>query len=236
MNELLIVEDDKDLREGLAFALEMDGYVTAEAASKREALSRLREKRWDLVLLDCNLPDGNGFDLLQEWRSFCDTPVFMLTARNTEMDEVKALSLGVADYMSKPFSLAVLKARIRRILQTVQPSAMVTSGEITIDKNAAQVYRGGEMVDLSRIEYRLLCYLMEKPGQILTKAQILAHVWDVQGKFVDENTLSVTIRRLRAKIERDPKQPQLIRTVHGIGYTWKETPVMEERGKGEGAS
>lgn len=221
MSKILIIEDDSDLREGLAFALELEGYETAQARTLRDARALLEETPWDLLLLDCNLPDGSGFDLVAELHGVCATPVFMLTARNTEMDEVKALELGVADYMSKPFSLAVLRARIRRILQAQTPSAMVTSGGITIDRKAAQVFRGEKKIDLSKIEYQLLCYLVENREQVLTKEQILARVWDAQGKFVDENTLSVTIRRLRAKIERDPKHPELIRTVHGIGYVWK---------------
>lgn len=221
MSKILIIEDDSDLREGLVFALELEGYETAQARTLRDARALLEETPWDLLLLDCNLPDGSGFDLVAELHGVCATPVFMLTARNTEMDEVKALELGVADYMSKPFSLAVLKARIRRILQAQTPSAMVTSGGITIDRKAAQVFRGEKKIDLSKIEYQLLCYLVEHREQVLTKEQILARVWDAQGKFVDENTLSVTIRRLRAKIERDPKHPELIRTVHGIGYVWK---------------
>lgn len=221
MSKILIIEDDSDLREGLAFALELEGYETAQARTLRDARALLEETSWDLLLLDCNLPDGSGFDLVAELHGVCATPVFMLTARNTEMDEVKALELGVADYMSKPFSLAVLRARIRRILQAQTPSAMVTSGGITIDRKAAQVFRGEKKIDLSKIEYQLLCYLVENREQVLTKEQILARVWDAQGKFVDENTLSVTIRRLRAKIERDPKHPELIRTVHGIGYVWK---------------
>lgn len=221
MSKILIIEDDSDLREGLAFALELEGYETAQARTLRDARALLEETPWDLLLLDCNLPDGSGFDLVAELHGVCATPVFMLTARNTEMDEVKALELGVADYMSKPFSLAVLRARIRRILQAQTPSAMVTSGGITIDRKAAQVFRGEKKIDLSKIEYQLLCYLVENREQVLTKEQILARVWDAQGKFVDENTLSVTIRRLRAKIERDPKHPELICTVHGIGYVWK---------------
>lgn len=221
MSKILIIEDDSDLREGLAFALELEGYETAQVRTLRDARALLEETPWDLLLLDCNLPDGSGFDLVAELHGVCATPVFMLTARNTEMDEVKALELGVADYMSKPFSLAVLRARIRRILQAQTPSATVTSGGITIDWKAAQVFRGEKKIDLSKIEYQLLCYLVENREQVLTKEQILTHVWDAQGKFVDENTLSVTIRRLRAKIERDPKHPQLIRTVHGIGYIWK---------------
>lgn len=221
MSKILIIEDDSDLREGLAFALELEGYETAQARTLRDARALLEETPWDLLLLDCNLPDGSGFNLVAELHGVCATPVFMLTARNTEMDEVKALELGVVDYMSKPFSLAVLRARIRRILQAQTPSAMVTSGGITIDRKAAQVFRGEKKIDLSKIEYQLLCYLVENREQVLTKEQILARVWDAQGKFVDENTLSVTIRRLRAKIERDPKHPELIRTVHGIGYVWK---------------
>lgn len=221
MSKILIIEDDSDLREGLAFALELEGYETAQVRTLRDARALLEETPWDLLLLDCNLPDGSGFDLVAELHGVCATPVFMLTARNTEMDEVKALELGVVDYMSKPFSLAVLRARIRRILQAQTPSAMVTRGGITIDRKAAQVFRGEKKIDLSKIEYQLLCYLVENREQVLTKEQILARVWDAQGKFVDENTLSVTIRRLRAKIERDPKHPQLIRTVHGIGYVWK---------------
>lgn len=221
MSKILIIEDDSDLREGLVFALELEGYEMAQARTLRDARALLEETSWDLLLLDCNLPDGSGFDLVAELHGVCATPVFMLTARNTEMDEVRSLELGVADYMSKPFSLAVLKARIRRILQAQTPSATVTSGGITIDRKAAQVFLGEEKIDLSKIEYQLLCYLVDNREQVLTKEQILAHVWDAQGKFVDENTLSVTIRRLRAKIERDPKHPQLIRTVHGIGYIWK---------------
>lgn len=222
MARLLIIEDDLDLREGLGFALEMEGYALESAATVREGLACLYESSWDLIILDCNLPDGDGYELLETVRGFCDTPVFMLTARNTEMDEVKALALGVADYMSKPFSLAVLKARVRRILQAARPHTRMHSAGITIDRDACTVIHDGEMVSLSKVEFQLLCYLVENRGQVLTKSQILSHVWDAQGRFVDENTLSVTIRRLRAKIEREPKHPVHIRTVHGVGYVWKE--------------
>ena len=227
MEQLLIVEDDIGLNQGLCKALKADDRQIISCHDLKAAREQLLCGSVSLVLLDINLPDGSGFDLVAELHGVCATPVFMLTARNTEMDEVKALELGVADYMSKPFSLAVLKARIRRILQAQTPSATVTSGGITIDRKAAQVFRGEKKIDLSKIEYQLLCYLVENREQVLTKEQILAHVWDAQGKFVDENTLSVTIRRLRAKIERDPKHPALIRTVHGIGYIWKS-----EEGRG----
>ncbi|MFQ6806355.1 MAG: response regulator transcription factor [Lachnospiraceae bacterium] len=222
MRKILIIEDDEDLREGLAFSLQMDGYEIRCAGTKREGLERIRGESFDLVLLDCNLPDGSGFDLCTQIGAGETIPVFMLTARNTEMDEVKALELGVADFMSKPFSLAVLKARIRKILNSSAPDMRLVSGGITVDRDGRWVYRKDEEVMLSRVEYQLLLYLMENRNRVLSKEQILEHVWDSQGKFVDENTLSVNIRRLRAKIEEDPGHPARIRTVHGIGYVWKE--------------
>lgn len=225
MSRILIIEDDDDLREGLIFAFEMEGYDVQNASSKSEGSRLFRQGGWHLVLLDCNLPDGNGFDFLQEMRAFSDVPIFMLTARNTEIDEVKALELGVADFMSKPFSLAVLKARVRKILAQMKDNECIVSGGITINKTSCTVMKGDDPVPLSKVEYQLLLYLVENREQVLTKEQILSHVWDAQGKFVDENTLSVTIRRLRTKIENDAKQPKRIRTVHGIGYVWKEGSV-----------
>ena len=222
MRKILIIEDDEDLREGLAFSLQMAGYEIRCAGTKREGLERIRGESFDLVLLDCNLPDGSGYDLCTQIGAGETIPVFMLTARNTEMDEVKALELGVADFMSKPFSLAVLKARIRKILNSSAPDMRLVSGGITVDRDGCRVYRKDEEVMLSRVEYQLLLYLMENRNRVLSKEQILEHVWGSQGKFVDENTLSVNIRRLRAKIEEDPGHPARIRTVHGIGYVWKE--------------
>ena len=222
MERILLVEDDAALARGIALALDAHERTVTAAQTAAEARRAVAAERFDLVLLDINLPDASGLELLCDWRANGDqTPVILLTANDMEMDEVVGLEAGANDYITKPFSLAVLRARIRRILQAQTPSAMVTSGGITIDRKAAQVFRGEKKIDLSKIEYQLLCYLVENREQVLTKEQILARVWDAQGKFVDENTLSVTIRRLRAKIERDPKHPELIRTVHGIGYVWK---------------
>lgn len=222
MSRILIIEDDMDLREGLAYFLEKDGYEVLTAGTKRAGMEIIRKALCDLILLDCNLPDGSGFDLCTEAKEYGDAPILMLTARDTEMDEVKALEMGVADYMSKPFSIAVLKARIRKILQGRKPENRLVSGGITLEKDACKVYKNGEEIRCSKVEYQLLMYFMENRGRVLSKEQILAHVWDSQGKFVDENTLSVNIRRLRGKIEDDPKHPALIRTVHGIGYVWRK--------------
>lgn len=222
MSRILIIEDDMDLREGLAYFLEKDGYEVLTAGTKRAGMEIIRKALCDLILLDCNLPDGSGFDLCTEAKEYGDVPILMLTARDTEMDEVKALEMGVADYMSKPFSIAVLKARIKKILQGRKPENRLVSGGITLEKDACKVYKSGEEIRCSKVEYQLLMYFMENRGRVLSKEQILAHVWDSQGKFVDENTLSVNIRRLRGKIEDDPKHPALIRTVHGIGYVWRK--------------
>ncbi len=222
MSRILIIEDDMDLREGLAYFLEKDGYEVLTAGTKRAGMEIIRKALGDLILLDCNLPDGSGFDLCTEAKEYGDAPILMLTARDTEMDEVKALEMGVADYMSKPFSIAVLKARIRKILQGRKPENRLVSGGITLEKDACKVYKNGEEIRCSKVEYQLLMYFMENRGRVLSKEQILAHVWDSQGKFVDENTLSVNIRRLRGKIEDDPKHTALIRTVHGIGYVWRK--------------
>ena len=222
MSRILIIEDDMDLREGLAYFLEKDGYEVLTAGTKRAGMEIIRKALCDLILLDCNLPDGSGFDLCTEAKECGDAPILMLTARDTEMDEVKALEMGVADYMSKPFSIAVLKARTKKILQGRKPENRLVSGGITLEKDACKVYKNGEEIRCSKVEYQLLMYFMENRGRVLSKEQILAHVWDSQGKFVDENTLSVNIRRLRGKIEDDPKHPALIRTVHGIGYVWRK--------------
>lgn len=149
-------------------------------------------------------------------------PVLMLTARSGEIDELQALELGVEDFMRKPFSLAVLKARARRILRRRETPSLLSSGDITVDMRSKEVRKGGELLSLSALETRLLILLMEHSGQILSREQILESVWDRQEKYVDENTLAVTVRRLRLKIEEHPSSPQRIRTIHGMGYIWKE--------------
>ncbi len=220
--KLLIVEDDTDLREGLSFSFSGDGYEVTETGTKREGLREIEKGFYDIVLLDCNLPDGTGFELCREARICSDVPILMLTARDTEMDEIKALELGVNDYVSKPFSLGVLKARIKRILKEKSGTLKVTSGVLTIDTAACKVYKRGEEIQLSRLEYRLLLYLIENKNHILSKEQILEKIWDSDGRYVDNNTVSVNISRLRTRIEDDASNPVWIKTVHGIGYIWKE--------------
>ena len=220
--KLLIIEDDTDLREGLSFSFSGDGYDITEVGSKREGLREIEKGLYDIILLDCNLPDGSGFELCKEVRSYSNVPIIMLTARDTELDEIQALELGVNDYLSKPFSLGVLKARMKRILQEKVETAKIVTGSLSIDQSSCKVWKRGEEIPLSKLEYRLLLYLIENKNHILSKDQILEKIWDSNGKYVDNNTLSVNISRLRTKIEDDASNPVHIKTVHGIGYIWKE--------------
>ncbi|WP_373217307.1 response regulator transcription factor [Ruminococcus sp. 5_1_39BFAA] len=222
MSRILIIEDDIDLQEGLCFSLQTEGHQVMAAATVEEGLGIFHKQGCDMILLDCNLPDGNGFDLCSAIKREQDVPILMLTARDTEMDEVKALELGMDDFMSKPFSLAVLKARIKKLLRKDIPKMQMVSGDIMIDKNSCKVYKGGEEINCSKIEYQMLTYFMENEGIVLSKEQILHYVWDSQGNYVDENAVPVNIRRLRTKIEDDPKNPKHLVNVYGIGYIWKK--------------
>ena len=216
-----IIEDDSALREGLALAFELEGYETAAAGTMAEGWRLLEAGGLALLILDCNLPDGSGFDLVRQLRASSRLPVLMLTARDSEMDEVKGLELGVDDFMRKPFSLAVLQARVRKILRRQEEPALLSSGDITVDLGKGEVRKQGELLALSGTEQRLLLCFLEHPGQLLTKEQLLERIWDCEGSYVDENTLAVAIRRLRVKIEEDPGEPRRIRTVHGQGYLWQ---------------
>ena len=222
MVRILMIEDDLDLMEGVVFFLESEGYKMDRAVSKREGKEKLYSENYTLIIMDCNLPDGNGFELCREVREYSQIPILMLTARDTEMDEIKALEIGVDDFMTKPFSLSVLKARIKNLCRRREQISILNSNGITIDKGKGKVFKEREEILLSTVEYKLLVYFVENREQILSKEQILNWIWDQDGKYVDDNIVSVNIRRLRMKIEIDPSDPQLIKTVHGIGYIWRE--------------
>lgn len=211
------------MQEGLAFSLQAEGYRVQTASGLAQGWSVIESQKIDLVVLDCNLPDGSGYQLCTRVKdAYPALPILMLTARDTEMDEVKALELGVDEYMRKPFSLAVLKLRIKKLLTAHVAPTVLQSNGIRIDVTSGKVYKGAEEIACSRIEYQLLCLLVENKNMILSKAKILDRIWDSQGKFVDDNTVSVNIKRLRDKIEDNPKEPQWIHTVRGLGYTWRE--------------
>lgn len=225
MTTILIVEDDRLLNEGLKFMLAKENYNIIQAYSFQEAASRIQDQTIGLVLLDINLPDGSGLALCQEIRRTSSIPVIFLTANDTEQDMVTGFGLGADDYIAKPFSMVVLLQRVKAVLRrtgTDGSSELFQYKDITINSAKMKVYKYGQEIKLTTNEYRLLAILTENRGQVLTRRLMLEKLWDIEGNFVDENTLSVNIRRLRAKIEDDPKECQYIKTVFGIGYTWGE--------------
>lgn len=254
--KILIVEDDRGLAEGIAFAMGRDGYEVSHAGTLAAARRLLELEKPDAILLDLNLPDGDGITFCREIRETSQLPILMLTARDMETDEVQGLLSGADDYLTKPFSLAVLKARLDTVMRRSERLKMedtkadepcrenragsdtaadrmngqragscsadgdreLVCKEIRLLPGRMKVYCGDREIECSATEFRLLYYLMENRGQVLLKEQILGHVWDNTGNFVDENTLQVTIGRLRRKLEKDPANPVYIRTVRGMGY------------------
>lgn len=222
--KVLIIEDDKGLRTGIAFALAQDGAETVCASGAEEGFRLLCEEEPEAVLLDLNLPDGDGNELCRRIRKRSQVPVLMLTARDMETDELMGLSSGADDYMTKPFSIAVLKVRLRKLIQRAartEEAEILQSGDIRLNPAQVKVYKDGGELEVSVTEYRLLKFFMEHAGHVLTQSQILEAVWDSGGRFVSANTLQVNIRRLRRKLGDDPADPRYIRTVHGIGYLWE---------------
>ena len=222
MQRLLIVEDDENLSRGIAFAFEKDGYSVITANTLKAGQICFERQSIDIVILDLGLPDGNGMELCRSIREKSNIPIIMLTACDLETDEVTGLMAGADDYITKPFSLSVLRARVEAVLRrlAVNDNHVVQSGGCRLDTAQCKLYRGDEEIVISATEFRLLHYFMSNAGQVLSKEQILAATWDNQGSFVDENTLQVNISRLRAKIGDDPKNPKILKTIHGMGYVW----------------
>lgn len=223
---IFLIEDDEALAEGISFMLEKEGYETERFSACSDSRRALEQTQPDLILLDWNLPDGDGLMLCREISEKWKIPILMSTARDMEIDQVMCLESGADDYIAKPFSLAVLKARIVALLRRQggqsEKAGQLISGQIRVDNKEMRAWKEDEELDLSLTEYRILKYFLENKNQVLLKEQILSHVWDNGGKFVEENTLMVNIRRLRTKVEKDASHPEYIKTVHGMGYLWEE--------------
>lgn len=223
---IFLIEDDEALAEGISFMLEKEGYETERFSACSDSRRTLEQTQPDLILLDWNLPDGDGLMLCREISEKWKIPILMITARDMEIDQVMCLESGADDYIAKPFSLAVLKARIVALLRRQggqsEKAGQLISGQIRVDNKEMRAWKEDEELDLSLTEYRILKYFLENKNQVLLKEQILSHVWDNGGKFVEENTLMVNIRRLRTKVEKDASHPEYIKTVHGMGYLWEE--------------
>ncbi|MBM6684468.1 response regulator transcription factor [Faecalicatena contorta] len=228
MDRLFLLEDDRSLIDGLRYSLEKNGFRLTVARTVGEAMERLeRTEDYDLLLLDVSLPDGTGFDVCRQVRAQdADIPIIFLTAADEETNVIRGLDGGGDDYITKPFRLGELCSRIRaQLRRSGRPQERerkeLRSGGLFIDLLAGRAYMEDRMLELTAAEYRLLCLLVENEGRVLTRNRILDALWDGNGSFVDDNTLSVYVRRLREKLEEDPSAPAHLLTVRGRGYEWK---------------
>ena len=217
---ILFVEDDTMIASGLVYALQSDGYTVTHCADVSDTLRILNTEHFDLALLDLSLPDGDGFSVFERIRSVSDMPVIFLTAADDEANTVRALEMGADDYIAKPFRVRELMARIKTVLRRLGTPATtsIDIGSLRIDTAKAKVTKGMEEIPLTALEYRLLLTFANNKGQVLTRGQILESLWDVAGNFVNDNTLTVYIKRLREKLEDDPQNPKIFLTVRGLGY------------------
>lgn len=223
MQRILVVEDDEVLNEGIVYKLKKEGYETISAYSLAEMKGML-EKQPDLVILDVNLPDGDSREFLGQLRVQNPVPVIFLTARNTEQDMIAGFDAGGDDYVTKPFSMAVLLRRVQALLKRNQEGSRkyYYSGSLSYDFENRMLAISGEDIPLTPTEGRLMDVFLNNRNMVLTREVLLARVWDVDENFVDEKTLNVNIQRLRKKIEREPENPKWIQTVFGIGYKWSD--------------
>lgn len=219
--EVFILEDDAAIGMGLSYALENEGYQTTIATTVGEALKLVNEKAFSLYILDLTLPDGSGYDVCKAIRQKTDAPVLFLTAYDDEVNVVMGLELGADDYISKPFRIKELLARIKSVMRRCKidsPDGSVHIKNLEIRTGEAKVFKDGKEIILTAMEYRLLLILLNNRGHILSRTALLENIWDVAGDFVNDNTLTVYIKRLRDKIEDEPENPSIIRTVRGMGY------------------
>lgn len=237
MNKLLLLEDDESLIDGLSYSLSKNEFTVEVVRTLKEAFNRLTEiESYDLLLLDVTLPDGTGFSFCEKVRErSLHIPIIFLTASDEEVNIIRGLDCGGDDYITKPFRVGELCSRIRALLRrsalTGQTpaqassqirSSSITCGELTIDFRNGDAFLCGKSLELTNAEYRLLCLFVRNANRTVTRNMILEELWDSAGNFVDDNTLSVYVRRLREKIETDPSHPEHLLTVRGFGYQWKE--------------
>lgn len=227
MKRLFLLEDDLSLLNGLSFALKKQGYEVEAARTTREADALWVNGKYDLAILDVSLPDGSGFDFCRKIRQTSKVPVMFLTAADEETDMIMGLDLGGDDYITKPFKLVVFLSRLNALLRRSEnfntAVTALNSHDITIELLKGEAYKQGKPLELTASEYKLLCLFMENPDRILSAEQILGKLWDCNENYIDNNSLTVYIRRLRTKIEDDPGKPRRIVTVRGMGYKWSTT-------------
>ena len=218
---IFLLEDDEAIGIGLKYSLENEGYTITLTRSFAEAESIIEKQTFALYILDINLPDGSGYDICRKVKEKGDFPVIFLTAYDDEVNVVMGLDIGADDYITKPFRVRELVARIKSVMRRCgkdKAEPTVKLGNVSVNLNEARVTKDNEDVILTAMEYRLLLTFINNRGKVLSRNKLLEEIWDVDGDFVNDNTLTVYIKRLRDKIERDPACPAIIKTVRGLGY------------------
>lgn len=222
MIRILIIEDDRHIAEGLQYLLENEGFYVETAYTEEKGREAVENGDFHLLLLDVTLPDGNGFDFFRWMQTKKEIPVIFLTALDEEKDIVKGFDLGADEYITKPFRPRELISRIRNVIRHagIEPEERkeLIIGNVRINREQGVVYKDNKKIELTALEYKVLLLFFENKGRILTRTQILANIWDESENFVNDNTLTVCIKRLREKIEDKPNEPKIIKTVRGMGY------------------
>lgn len=219
--DMFLLEDDEAIGIGLTYSLENEGYNVTLAKSVKEAEKIIDEKEFSLYILDLTLPDGSGYDVCKRIKAKGDLPVIFLTAYDDEVNVIMGFELGADDYISKPFRVKELMLRIKSVMRRYSnetSDGIIKINNLKINTNEAKVYKNNEEIILTAMEYRLLLILLSNRGKVLSRTALLENIWDVAGDFVEDNTLTVYIKRLRDKIEEDPAKPEFIKTVRGLGY------------------
>lgn len=224
MNKILLLEDDLSLVSGLSFTFKKQGFALDIARTVMEANKFWADGKYDLLVLDVSLPDGSGFDFCTKVRQTSKVPIIFLTASDEEMNIIMGLDIGGDDYITKPFKLGVLISRVNALLRRSKDfgatDTELQSNGIKVLLLQGQVYKDGKLLDLTAVEYKLLCFFMRNPNVVLSKNQILEKLWDCEENYIDSNALTVYIRRLRMKVEDNPSEPQMLLTVRRMGYKW----------------
>mgnify|MGYP004517983141 FL=1 len=219
--DIFLLEDDDAIAMGLSYSLENEGYTVTVAKSVSQALEIINQKNFSMYLLDLTLPDGSGYSVCKRIKEIGDFPVIFLTAYDDEVNVVMGFELGADDYITKPFRLKELLVRIKSVFRRYNNDSTdgrIKVKDLVVNTNEAKVYKNGNEIVLTAMEYRLLLILLNNRGCVLSRTQLLENIWDVAGDFVEDNTLTVYIKRLRDKIEENPTEPEYIKTIRGLGY------------------
>lgn len=225
--KVLIAEDDKTIAEGLSYSLTSDGNITKICETVKEAIEAADSEHFDIYLLDLTLPDGTGYEICRHIKKNRHAPVIFLTACDDEINVVQGLDMGADDYITKPFRIRELISRMKTALRhyetsPIQNDVLTIHKNITVNTKTAKVYKDGSEVILTALEYKLLLVFLNNRGNVLSRSQLLDGIWDVNGNFVDDNTLSVYIKRLREKLEDNSQKPKIIITARGLGYKMED--------------